>query len=93
MMMRRNLTAKLIDNLKPASERRYEVHDTLVVARRNGPQVRHTLGTYPIVMLGEAREAARLGLKDVQLGLYAPRKPASYRFSEKIMLKQKDRAG
>jgi hypothetical protein len=60
--MRRNLTAKLIENLKPATDRRYEVRDALlpgfgirvsvsggkswfVVARVDGRQVRHTLGT------------------------------------------------
>jgi integrase len=44
------------------------------VARVNGRQVRHTIGNYPTVALGEAREAARLVLKDIQLGLYAPAK-------------------
>jgi len=44
------------------------------VARVNGRQVRHTIGNYPTVTLGEAREAARLILKDIQLGLYAPAK-------------------
>jgi hypothetical protein len=90
--MRRNLTAKLIENLKPATDRRYEVRDALlpgfgirvsvsggkswfVVARVDGRQVRHTLGTYPIVTLSEAREAARPVLKDIQLGVYAPSKP------------------
>jgi integrase len=42
------------------------------VARVNGRQVRHTIGNYPTVTLAEAREAARLILKDRQLGLYAP---------------------
>jgi hypothetical protein len=28
--MRRNLTAKLIENLKPATDRRYEVRDALL---------------------------------------------------------------
>src|SRR5258705_8525640 len=45
------------------------------VGRVGGRQVRHTIGTYPTVTLGEAREAARLILKDIQLGLYAPVKP------------------
>ena len=45
------------------------------VGRVDGRQVRHTIGTYPTVKLGEAREAARLILKDIQLGLYAPVKP------------------
>jgi integrase len=44
------------------------------VARVNGRQVRHTIGNYPTVTLGEAREAARLILKDIQLGTYAPAK-------------------
>lgn len=34
--------------------------------------MRHTIGSYPTVTVGEAREAARLILKDIQLGLYAP---------------------
>src|SRR5260370_40564937 len=41
------------------------------VSRVNGRQVRHTIGSYPTVSLGEAREAARLILKDIQLGLHA----------------------
>jgi hypothetical protein len=89
--MRKTLTAKFIDNLRPHVERRYEVRDLLLpgfgvrmsvngkkswfaVARVNGRQVRHTIGNYPTVTLGEAREAARLILKDIQLGLYAPAK-------------------
>jgi len=89
--MRKNLTAKLIENLQPHTDRRYEVRDLLLpgfgvrvsvnggkswfaVARINGRQVRHTIGNYPTVTLGEAREAARLILKDIQLGLYAPAK-------------------
>jgi integrase len=87
--MRKTLTAKFIDNLRPHVERRYEVRDLLLpgfgvrvsvngkkswfaVARVNGRQVRHTIGNYPTVTLAEAREAARLILKDIQLGLYAP---------------------
>jgi integrase len=89
--MRKTLTAKLIENLQPRIDRRYEVRDLLLpgfgvrvsvngkkswfaVARVNGRQVRHTIGNYPTVTLGEAREAARLILKDIQLGLYAPAK-------------------
>jgi integrase len=91
--MRKTLTAKLIENLQPRIDRRYEVRDLLLpgfgvrisvngkkswfaVARINGRQVRHTIGNYPTVTLGEAREAARLILKDIQLGLYAPAKAA-----------------
>jgi integrase len=87
--MRKNLTAKFIENLQPRTDRRYEVRDLLLpgfgvrvsvngkkswfaVARVNRRQVRHTIGNYPTVTLGEAREAARLILKDIQLGLYAP---------------------
>ena len=87
--MRRNLTAKQIENLQPRLDRRYEVRDLLLpgfgvrvsingektwfaVGRVGGRQVRHTIGTYPTVTLSEAREAARLILKDIQLGLYAP---------------------
>jgi integrase len=89
--MRRNLTAKLIENLQPRIEQRYEVRDLLLpgfgvrvsvngkkswfaVGRLGGRQVRHTIGNYPTVTLSEAREAARLILKDIQLGLYAPAK-------------------
>jgi Arm domain-containing DNA-binding protein/integrase-like protein len=89
--MRRNLTAKLIENLQPRIDRRYEVRDQLLpgfgvrvstsgkkswfaVGRVGGRQVRHTIGNYPTVTLREAREAARLILKDIQLGLYAPAK-------------------
>jgi integrase len=87
--MRKNLTAKVVENLQPRIDRRYEVRDLMLpgfgvrvsvngkkswfaVARINGRQVRHTIGNYPTVTLGEAREAARLILKDIQLGLYAP---------------------
>jgi integrase len=90
--MRKNLTAKLTENLQPRIDRRYEVRDFLLpgfgirvsvggkktwfaVGRVGGRQVRHTIGTHPTVTLGEAREAARLILKDIQLGLYAPVKP------------------
>jgi integrase len=89
--MRKQLTAKFIENLQPRIDRRYEARDLLLpgfgvrvsvnggktwfaVARVNGRQVRHTIGNYPTVTLGEAREAARLILKDIQLGLYAPAK-------------------
>jgi integrase len=89
--MRRNLTAKFIENLQPRLDRRYEVRDLLLpgfgvrvsingkktwftVGRVGGRQVRHTIGAYPTVTLGEAREAGRLILKDIQLGLYAPAK-------------------
>jgi integrase len=91
--MRKTLTAKLIENLQPRIERRYEVRDLLLpgfgvrvsvngkkswfaMGRVGGRQVRHTIGTYPTVTLSEAREAARLILKDIQLGLYAPVKAA-----------------
>jgi integrase len=91
--MQRNLTAKLVENLQPRIDRRYEVRDLLLpgfgvrvsvngkkswfaVGRVGGRQVRHTIGTYPTVTLSEAREAARLILKDIQLGLYAPIKAA-----------------
>ena len=90
--MRKNLTVKLVENLQPRIDRRYEVRDLLLpgfgirvsvggtktwfaVGRVDGRQVRHTIGTYATVKLGEAREAARLILKDIQLGLYAPVKP------------------
>jgi integrase len=44
------------------------------VGRVSDRQVRHTIGNYPTVSLSEAREAARLILKDIQLGVYAPAK-------------------
>jgi hypothetical protein len=87
--MRKQLTARFIENLQSRSDRRYEVRDLLLpgfgvrvsvngkkswlaVARVNGRQVRLTIGNYPTVTLAEAREAARLILKDIQLRLYAP---------------------
>jgi integrase len=89
--MRKNLSAKAVENLQPRLDRRYEVRDLLLpgfgvrvsvngkkswfaVGRVGGRQVRHTIGNYPTVTLGEAREAARLILKDIQLGVYAPAK-------------------
>ena len=89
--MRKNLSAKAVENLQPRLDRRYEVRDLLLpgfgvrvsvngkktwfaVGRLDGRQVRHTIGNYPIVTLSEAREAGRLILKDIQLGVYAPAK-------------------
>jgi integrase len=44
------------------------------VGRLGSRQIRHTIGTYPVVSLAEAREAARLILRDIQLDQYAPAK-------------------
>ena len=44
------------------------------VGRLGSRQIRHTIGTYPTVSLAEAREAARLILRDIQLHQYAPTK-------------------
>jgi len=41
-----------------------------VMARFHDRQIRHTIGTYPVVSLAEAREAARCILRDMQLGTY-----------------------
>ena len=41
-----------------------------VVGRVKGKQVRHTIGTYPTIPLTEARETARMLLRDMQLGKY-----------------------
>lgn len=43
------------------------------MGRVSGRQVRCTIGTYPVVSLAEAREAARIVLRDMQLGSYATR--------------------
>jgi integrase len=89
--MRKTLTSKTVENLKPLPDLRHEVRDTLLpgfgvrvsvtgrkswfaVGRVGGRQRRHTIGNYPTVSLAEAREAARLILKDIQLGSYAPAK-------------------
>jgi hypothetical protein len=57
---------------RPYSAVRNGKKSWFAVARVNGRQVRLTIGNYPTVTLAEAREAARLILKDIQLGLYAP---------------------
>jgi integrase len=41
-----------------------------VIARVKGRQRRFTIGTYPVLALGEARTKARKILRDVQMGLY-----------------------
>lgn len=46
------------------------------VGRCRGKQIRHTIGSYPTISLKEAREAARLVLKDLQLGDYGPTREA-----------------
>jgi hypothetical protein len=47
-----------------------------VVGRAHGRQVRHTIGTYPILSLSQARDAARTILGQMQLGIYlAPSEP------------------
>jgi integrase len=90
--MRKNLTAKLLDSLKPRVDRRYEVRDAsmpgfgvrvavtgtksfFVMGRVNDWQTRHTIGTYPIISLAEAREVAREVLRDMQLGTYGKNEP------------------
>jgi hypothetical protein len=46
-----------------------------VVGRANGRQIRHTVGTYPIIALADARSAAREVLKQMQLGTYVTEEP------------------
>ncbi|MDI9848900.1 integrase arm-type DNA-binding domain-containing protein [Rhodoblastus sp. 17X3] len=96
--MKKNLSVKLLDNLKPRADRRYEVRDTslpgfgirvavtggktwFVMGRVSDKQLRHTIGTYPIISLAEARNVARTILRDMQLGTYekpeAKTKPAT----------------
>ena len=49
------------------------------VGRVGGRQVRHTIGTYPTVTLGEAREAARLILRTYSLACMRQSKPTERR--------------
>src|SRR6185437_14521661 len=41
-----------------------------VIARVKGRQRRFTIGTYPVLALGDARTKARNVLRDVQMGTY-----------------------
>jgi integrase len=50
-----------------------------VVGRANGKQVRHTIGTYPTISLMEARDTARILLRDMQLGKYVEPDPPRLR--------------
>jgi integrase len=85
--MQKALTAKVVENLKPALSRRVELRDTLLpgfglrvtvkgrkswfaIGRVRGRQVRHTIGTYPVVSLSDARAAARTIIGQMQLGAY-----------------------
>lgn len=85
--MRKTLTAKFVESLKPG-DRRVEIRDTLLpgfgmrisptgkkawfaVGRVGSHQVRHTIGSYPAISLAEGRENARTVLRDMQLGVYA----------------------
>lgn len=85
--MRKLLTAKVVENLKPGLSRRVEMRDTLLpgfgvrvtvngrkswfaIGRVRGRQVRHTIGTYPVVSLADARDAARIVIGQMQLGTY-----------------------
>ena len=50
-----------------------------VVGRVKGKQVRHTIGTYPTILLTEARETGRLLLRNMQLERYTePEIPLPY---------------
>lgn len=83
--MRKAMTSKLLDGLKPAEGKRYEVRDTLIVGlllrvsktggkvwyvtpRVEGKSCRIKIGRYPILTLAEARDRARVLLRDAQLG-------------------------
>jgi integrase len=89
--MQKNLTTKLVENLKPRVDRRYEVRDSampgfgvrvtvsgsktwFVMGRVDGRATRHTIGSFPIISLAEARDAARIVLRDMQLGTYGEEK-------------------
>ena len=50
-----------------------------VVGRVKGKQVRHTIGTYPTITLSDARETARMLLRNMQLGRYTESDPRALR--------------
>ena len=50
-----------------------------VVGRVKGKQVRHTIGTYPTITLSDARDTARMLLRNMQLGKYAEPDPPALR--------------
>jgi integrase len=58
-----------------------------VIARVKGRQRRFTIGTYPVLALGDARTKARKVLRDVQMGIYdeSPA-PPSTTFGEAVAL-------
>jgi integrase len=58
-----------------------------VIARVKGRQRRFTIGSYPVLALGDARAKARTVLRDVQMGIYdeCPA-PASTRLGEAVAL-------
>ena len=41
-----------------------------MIARVKGRQRRFTIGSYPVLALGDARAKARTVLRDVQMGIY-----------------------
>src|SRR4051794_34479095 len=58
-----------------------------VIARVKGRQRRFTIGTYPVLALGDARTKARNVLRDVQMGLYdEPPAPPSTTLGEAVAL-------
>jgi integrase len=90
--MKKTLTSKLVESVRPRMDRRVEIRDTLlpgfglrisvngkkswfVVGRVDGRQIRHTVGTYPIIPLADARNAAREVLQQMQLGTYVVEEP------------------
>lgn len=84
--MRKNLTSKFVESVRAGNRRIEFRDTLLpgfgmrasasgkrtwfAVGRVHTRQVRHTIGSYPAVSLAEAREAARLVLRDMQLGTY-----------------------
>lgn len=97
--MRKALTAKAIDALKPQAKR-YEVHDALCpgFSVRVSPQGQKTfnvkyrygirqrrlkLGVYPRISLGEAREQAMAALRQVDDGIDPHAVAASSIFASK----------
>src|SRR5688572_19054313 len=50
-----------------------------VTARVKGHQRRFTIGTHPVLSLGDARSQARQILRDIQMGAYDKKPPAPIR--------------
>jgi integrase len=55
-----------------------------VMGRVDGRTIRHKIGTFPIISLAEARDAARIVLRDIQLGTYGVKDEAPVTLGEVI---------